>query len=120
MAYNPEHWKIKESLADIARAVEREMTDTYEIVDSGVIFNVPVNVGRALVSSKYIYLCSGCPNWHIQSRNLPEGVTGAGFRSLLRKLFSWRRDERWEKARLSLDKKFKEREKEKNDASQDV
>lgn len=49
---------------------------------------LPKIVGRKLSegSKSIFYKCSGCPEWHINDRDLPEGVTRKGFIALMRKL----------------------------------
>lgn len=52
---------------------------------------LPDIVGRKLSEGhkSIFYQCTGCPEWHISPRGLPEGVTQKGFIALMRKLQIW-------------------------------
>lgn len=45
---------------------------------------LPTNIARPLVEKKILYQCSGCPDWHVNPTNLPEGIAAKGFIKLLR------------------------------------
>jgi hypothetical protein len=86
--YHPNYNKIKHYLDEAEREIKYELTGSYIISAFDIILMIPVNIGRKLAERKYIYQCSGCPDWHV-GYNFPEGVTREGFIQLMKLLFSW-------------------------------
>lgn len=79
--------KIKYLARDIESSYKYRHEVTTGLCKGDVVLLIP---SREYKRMPYFYYCSGCTHTHIDSRKLPEGVTRAGFISLMKTIFGWK------------------------------
>ena len=67
-----------------ARKLKHAQKSHYRLVHGDASLEIPTAIGQKLAWKRLIYVCSGCPNWHIDAKQLPDGVSEAGFVNLMR------------------------------------
>lgn len=69
---------------DLVRDLRSAQNRSYTVTFLSETLRVPYRLAKPLVNAKILYLCSGCPHWHIQPNKLPDGMTKSGLFALFK------------------------------------